>query len=429
MKSNCPPCAYPRPEDLLVTDSDDDGFVLDAGTIDKVEITDAGFLRAPARITRTGVFVYRNADGTLRRELRHPDEVFAADSLRTLALVPVTREHPQPLGVPVTRANRRDLDVGVVGSDVRRDGEHVAATVQIEDSLAIEDVKSGKRAELSAGYNRVLDRTPGVWNGVAYDAVQRRIRYNHVAITESGRAGPDSRVCLDSRAAVLVCDASEHQDPQEPITMKRKIKLGGITYEVDCEDSAFQALEQEQTRISSLDSRIADLAKERDTAKAKADAAEAEAKKAKDLVTDATSGETFHKAVKARIDLERTAAPLLVDSKTGKAPELAELSDEDIKRKVILVADSEAKLEGASAAYLDGRFDAAVKTLVADSAAKTKRGQGALRQGTHPTPQPGAGKQREGVVADASDSRGKLREHSEKGWEQPLSSSAPGAQQ
>mgnify|MGYP000088398843 FL=1 len=38
--------------------------------------TDEGFLKTTAITTRTGVFTYKNLDGSLRKELRHPDDVF-----------------------------------------------------------------------------------------------------------------------------------------------------------------------------------------------------------------------------------------------------------------------------------------------------------------------------------------------------------------
>lgn len=409
-----------RPE--LVTDSGPEiisGVVYDAGTLDKVEITDAGFLRAPARITRAGVFIYRNADGSMRRELRLPEEVFSEDSLRTLALVPLTREHPQPLGTPVTLDNRKTLDVGVVGNDARREGDYVAATVQVEDGAAIDDVKTGRRRELSAGYNRDLELAPGKWNGIPYDGIQRRIRYNHVALTESGRAGPDARIRLDSNAAVMVCDASEANEPtKKDLSMKFRIVVDGVTYEVESE-SASQAIQKalgdRDQKLAALDSQVADVAKKLDMERARADNAETELKKAKALVEDSNKPEKIREAVKTRLELERAAKPLLVDAK-GQEPDLAPLTDEDIKRKVILVHDSTAKLDGVSAEYLEGRYQGAVASLAAAKTGKAAAGQHALQAGTAPN-QAGGGRS---VVADANESRKKLHEESEAAWQKPL---------
>ena len=54
------------------------------------EKTAEGFLIARAPLTSVGVFTYRNADGTPRRELRLPEEVFSEESLATLKLKPLT---------------------------------------------------------------------------------------------------------------------------------------------------------------------------------------------------------------------------------------------------------------------------------------------------------------------------------------------------
>lgn len=56
--------------------------------------------------------------------------------------------------------------------------------------------RSGLR-ELSLGYSLDLDETPGVWNGQPYDAIQRNIRINHLALVEKARAGEQARLNID----------------------------------------------------------------------------------------------------------------------------------------------------------------------------------------------------------------------------------------
>lgn len=148
----------------------------DAASLDKAVFTPAGFLRAPAVLTRVGVFEYRRADGSVRRELRLPEEVFRPDSLASIGLAPITDDHPAE-GF-VTPENAKDLTVGHLGEDVRRDGDVVRATALIMDGEAIAKVKAGRR-QLSLGYICELDPTPGEWNGQRYDAIQRDIVVNH----------------------------------------------------------------------------------------------------------------------------------------------------------------------------------------------------------------------------------------------------------
>ena len=70
--------------------------------------TAEGFLTGRAIVTSIGVFTYQYADGTVLRELRLPEEVFASESLDTMKLKPVTNEHPDGF---VTPENQKDLQV------------------------------------------------------------------------------------------------------------------------------------------------------------------------------------------------------------------------------------------------------------------------------------------------------------------------------
>lgn len=193
----------------------------------------------------------------------------------------------------------------------------------------------------------------------------------------------------------------------------KKITIDGITYEIDCEDSTLavitKAISDRDSKLTSTDSKVVELQRTVDTERARADIAEAALKKAEALVTDSSKPERLQELVKARLELERTAKPLLADSK-GVEPDLADLSDEEIKRKVVLVADSEAKLDGASTDYLNGLYVGAVRELKKAAAARVAHGN--LRP---PAPQPGAK-----VVVDSNDSRRKLREESEHAWQKPF---------
>jgi len=48
----------------------------DSIPLPKMERTKEGYLRGQAVVSRSGVFSYMNMDGTIRGELRHPEEVF-----------------------------------------------------------------------------------------------------------------------------------------------------------------------------------------------------------------------------------------------------------------------------------------------------------------------------------------------------------------
>lgn len=164
--------------------------------------TEEGWLRIDAVIERGDVVLpYRLPDGRVRWEFRPMSEVSDPESLASFEALPVTNEHPPVhLGTDNVKAYR----VGQSGTP-RVDGVLVLARLLLDDTSAMEDVRGGKR-QISPGYRVVLDETPGEWNGLHYDAVQRRIRGNHIAIVPMGRQGPEVALRMDSTDAVLAHD-------------------------------------------------------------------------------------------------------------------------------------------------------------------------------------------------------------------------------
>ena len=66
--------------------------------------------------------------------------------------------------------------------------------------IVIHDTDAMKRCglrELSLGYELDLDETPGTWNGEPYDAIQKNIRVNHLALVDKARAGDQARLNTD----------------------------------------------------------------------------------------------------------------------------------------------------------------------------------------------------------------------------------------
>ena len=76
------------------------------------EKTAEGFLVARAPVTSIGVFSYRNPDGSERRELRLPEEVFNSDSLASLRLKPLTLLHPEEAVTPENIEGSEERRVG-----------------------------------------------------------------------------------------------------------------------------------------------------------------------------------------------------------------------------------------------------------------------------------------------------------------------------
>lgn len=162
----------------------------DSGKLGEWQLTPEGYLVANAKIARIGIQEYPNPDGTVRREFRPPEEVANRDSLKTLCDLPISIEHPPAM---LDSSNARQFAVGWNGS-VSYDGGFVSTKVKLIDQHAVKNALDGGRIELSVGYITKLDWTPGVWQGQRYDAVQRQIKGNHIALTVKARGGPDLRL-------------------------------------------------------------------------------------------------------------------------------------------------------------------------------------------------------------------------------------------
>lgn len=183
-----------------------------ASALTKPTRTPQGFLRAPGNVTRAGIFEYQHPDGSKTRELRPPDELFRPETVASLRGAPVTLGHPP--GGRVDPENARGLSRGFASDSVRRDGHFLAADeITVADAEAIAAAESGEQCELSCGYECRVDATPGVWEGQPYDAVQRDIVFNHLALVPKGRAGRDVRLRLDASDAVVSGLAPDPHDP------------------------------------------------------------------------------------------------------------------------------------------------------------------------------------------------------------------------
>ena len=287
----------------------------------KATRTDEGFILDTPAITRCGVFPYRNADGTMRYELRHPDDVFKQDSLDSIKGKPVTAMHH---GL-IDNTNSTGVTVGAVMSVGRQDGDNVTAEIVIHDTSMVD----GGNKDLSCGYTLNLDEESGVYNGQPYTHRQRDIKYNHLAIVKAGRAG-NARLNLDSM---------DFQEDKE--TMVKYRLDNGVEYDVTPEiDAELKKLNQ--------DVAYAQTAAEKE--KARADAAEDA--KAKAEASIAKAREDAANEVKARLKLEADAKALNVEFKE-------DATDSEIKIAVIKSVRTNFDATDKAEAYIDAAYDLA----------------------------------------------------------------------
>lgn len=323
----------------------------DIATLRGPERTSQGFLRADAVLTRSGVFLYRNPDGSTRREYRPPEEVFRADVLSSFEDAPLTKLHPGRL---VDKTNARQVSVGMVKETPRRDGNHAVARVVVMDADAIAAVESGELRSVSCGYECDYDPTPGVTpEGERYDGIQRNIRGNHVALVPAGRAGPEATIRLDAADAVIVEDAAT-EPPTKEKTPMAKVRLDGVDFEASEQLAQAISVSQEKAQAREDELRAAVEAAKAEAAKEKA-----RADAAVDQLEKDASAEVIQQKVAARVALEREAAQVLPEAKfDGK-------TDEEIKTAVITAVHPGARLDEIDpkikSVYIQARYDAALE--------------------------------------------------------------------
>ena len=80
---------------------------------------DNGFAYFDALAGGVGVLKYRE-NGQIVRELRHPDDVFQAESMQSLAMKPFTLQHE---GGMVKPESATGVTRGTTGENIRREGE------------------------------------------------------------------------------------------------------------------------------------------------------------------------------------------------------------------------------------------------------------------------------------------------------------------
>lgn len=331
---------------------------------DRRRTTKDGYLVVDARVARVGVQTYLGTEvgrpelGTVR-VYRSPEEVFSDEARASFAHKPVTVDHPSEA---VNADNWSRYAKGYTGGDIAKDGDYLRVPFALMDASAIAAVDAGRR-ELSNGYTCDLDWTPGVTpTGEAYDASQRNIRGNHLAIVHAGRAGSQCRIG-DSWPASDDGASRTPGDPED--TRNRSIKETGMKTHligdnaVEMSDAAIVAVKALQT----------------DHAKLQTDHGA--------LVADHAKLQTDHSTTLQAKDAEIAAAKTAAETKDGEIAALkqqlkdAELSpaklDAAVTARAQVIAD--AKKVGGDKIVVDGKTEAEIRreavTLRLGDAAKT----------------------------------------------------------
>lgn len=311
------------------------------GSSTEFKRTAQGFLRVSARLTKTGIFSYKSG-----REYRSEEEVFRTDSLDSLKGAPVTDLHPSETGDDsfLTPANARKHIIGIT-ENIERDGAYLKGSLVIFHEDAISAIERGERKEISLGYKCRLETTPGSINGEAYDAIQRDIVVNHVAIGPKGwgRAGPDCAIRNDSKTF------------SEGKPMSETVRLDGVDVAL-APDNILALFNERKRQYEELRGRFDAIGLELEKEKA-----------ARALLEDPVAVE---KRVQSRLSLVEKCCSLL-----GESSKFENKSDAELKLDVINKFYPNQDIPKDDASYIDGMFNAicSMQTARNDSLSMTRQ--------------------------------------------------------
>jgi hypothetical protein len=332
----------------------------DAHKLDPPVVTKHGFLLADSFIARAGVQSYTQADGSVRHELRPPNEVFSPKSLASFALMPVTIDHPATEDGLLRATDAHKYQVGACG-EPRQDGDHVRSKLMLTSERAIKAARAGMH-QTSCAYETVVVNRPGEYvakDGTVtrYDAIQTEIVGNHVALCIEGRAG-STALRLDSTSsasenhpALVRADAPAPNKAAPTGVTTVKIKIGETEYDVP--DGAASAFTETCKRLDSTTAQLAAEKTEREKLAGKVAALEIEAKNRTDAEQAKARTDAQNAATVDRSELVMRGAKVL------KKPisEVVKLDDASIIAEALKVVAPETKLDGKEAAYKRALFD------------------------------------------------------------------------
>lgn len=179
-------------------------------------------------ITKVGVFPYLGSEIDQYGEMgldpervyyiyRPEEELTDPECMESFRLVPWVIDH-EMVGEIHNPEDSKKIE-GVTGEKIYYEDGYLKANLRAF-TKNLKDVLENDKKELSIGYTSWYDMTPGVYNGVPYDGIQRGLRGNHLASISEGRAGKDVRVLdgkfittFDSRG--LMKDKEEFNEKHE----------------------------------------------------------------------------------------------------------------------------------------------------------------------------------------------------------------------
>lgn len=311
-------------------------------------------------IARTGIQDYRGDEiGMETSEVvqvgRPEEEVFSQAAMASFEGKPVTNNHPTEL---VTPDNVSIYEKGHVQNVRRGTGEfadYLIADLHIHDAELINAIKSGKR-QISCGYEcEYVETDTGIQ--------QTKIRGNHVAVVDEGRAG--------AKAAIM--DSIQNQ----PVKAEREIKMSKKSTFLKLFGLASAGKSEEEVAKLALDAADAleEQAEEKieETADAEPELSTQEQAKVEEKVADAITLEDLAGKLDKLIDLltpkaEPEKAELEVETKEDIDSALEEL-DETGEEAAVVAAE---EMDACGEKSLDSAMQRAILKTVREAVAGIK---------------------------------------------------------
>lgn len=211
-------------------------------------------------ISRVGVFPYsgRQIDSSLDPDkiyqvYRPEEELSSQACIDSFKLLPWVDLHPNRLlgseadgRMP---AEEKGIE-GVIGEDVYFENGILYGNLKLFSDHMDGKIDDGVR-ELSAGYGCIYELVSGVFNGQPYDAIQRNIRGNHLALVPEGRMGPEVAVLdkltftFDAKEIKMAKTEEEKNEENLKGAADRAAKDGFKKYMADEEDPEEKAERKE----------------------------------------------------------------------------------------------------------------------------------------------------------------------------------------
>lgn len=261
--NDLPQPLHPNTEQQIKTSS---GVGLDTA---KLVDTNGWFEVKNNPLSKVGVFPYLGSQigapepQKIYMVYRPADELGSQSTIDSFKLLPWIDEHVL-LGKEengLTPAEKKGVQ-GVIGEDVYFSDGYLYGNIKTFSEAMANLIRQGKR-ELSCGYRCKYEFVNGNFEGQPYDAIQREIRGNHLALVNQGRMGSEVAV-LDSKFS-FSCDSGDNQMADNPVvptdgSAPATDPMAALSAKIDGLATSMETIAQGIAKLVELETKEADPA-------------------------------------------------------------------------------------------------------------------------------------------------------------------------